>query len=82
MESLILRIMIPMAAGNKCSNIGAVNLSDLEHQEVINKHDNDDETSVNCLYITGGAVNDASVKQKNIKKLRNAMLLSYHHNDG
>ena len=47
-----------------------------------NEHDNDDETSVNCLYITGGAVNDASVKQKNIKKLRNAMLLSYHHNDG
>ena len=35
MESLIHRIMIPMAAGNKCSNIGAVNLSDLEHQEVI-----------------------------------------------
>ena len=47
-----------------------------------NEHDNDHETSVNSLYITGGAVNDASVKQKNIKKLRNAMLLSYHHNDG
>ena len=27
-------------------------------------------------------LNDASVKQKNIKKLKNAMLLSYHHQEG
>ena len=30
----------------------------------------------------GSNSTDASAKQKNIKKLKNAMVLSYHHNEG